>query len=136
MEGTALKSLLSARTSWLQARHAVLSQNVANADTPDFAPRDIAEPDFERLATRAAQPSPALPMARTSSAHLVGSASSSILAAGREIDGFEIAPAGNEVILEEQAQLLQLTQLDYQLSTGIYSKIVGLMRTAIGTGGA
>ena len=49
MQGTALGTLLSARSGWLQARYTVLAQNVANADTPHFVPQDLPEPDFDRL---------------------------------------------------------------------------------------
>ena len=36
-----LFDLLSTRTAWLSQRPAVLGQNVANADTPDFKAQDL-----------------------------------------------------------------------------------------------
>ena len=45
---------IAKRMSWLGERQTVLAQNVANADTPGFAARDLKAPDFSRLM---AQPS-------------------------------------------------------------------------------
>ena len=36
-----LFDLISAKTAWLGQRQALLGQNVANADTPGFRPRDL-----------------------------------------------------------------------------------------------
>ena len=45
----ALFQLISARLSWLSQRQGVLSQNIANADTPDYQPQDLRAADFARL---------------------------------------------------------------------------------------
>ena len=39
--------MLRERMSWLNARQDVLSQNVANADTPGYTARDLKPLDFE-----------------------------------------------------------------------------------------
>jgi flagellar basal-body rod protein FlgB len=38
---TSLFSLITKRMSWLSQRQKVLAQNIANADTPGYAPRDL-----------------------------------------------------------------------------------------------
>ena len=44
----------------------------------------------------------------------------------------ETTPAGNSVVLEEQMIKVAETQTDYQMVTGLYSKSLGLLRTALG----
>ena len=46
---------------------------------------------------------------------------------------YETTPNGNAVILEEQmAEKATQTALDFQLTTNLYHKYVGMMRIAIG----
>lgn len=126
--------LLSARASFLQARHAVLAQNVANADTPRYQPKDLVEPDFTKLLGRQGRAVAPVALQRTSSGHL-GGVPSAVAAAGRQqVDGYETTPSGNGVLIEEQLRHLGGAARGYQLATGLYAKYVGLMRTAIGTG--
>ncbi|MCB2054843.1 MAG: hypothetical protein KDE35_11455 [Geminicoccaceae bacterium] len=143
MQGTALGTLLSARSGWLQARYTVLAQNVANADTPHFVPQDLPEPDFDRLLADSARSAGTpgsisagpLAMARTAFDHLQAARQGvAHLGRPRPMEGVERSPSGNGVVLEEQAQLLDRTRLQHELTTGIYRKMVGLMRTAIGGG--
>jgi flagellar basal-body rod protein FlgB len=130
-----LFQLLSDKASFLQSRHAVLTQNVANADTPDYRPKDLVEPDF--ASALKAQPAAVAPvrLERSRPDHLAGLPTPATSARRQRLDGFEIAPAGNAVILEEQIRLLGSAARGYQLATSIYSKYVGLMRTAMGAGG-
>lgn len=129
-----LFQLATARAAWLARRHAVLTTNIANADTPGFRPLDLRPPEPGRAAV--AGPSPPTPvLARTAAAHLAGMPALPPPAErGRPGEGWETAPAGNAVVIEEQAQKLVQTQLDHQLATGIYGKLVALTRAALGVG--
>ena len=40
-------SALRTKMQWHQARQSVLSENVSNANTPKFKPRDLVEPKFD-----------------------------------------------------------------------------------------
>ena len=44
-----LFEMLTRRMSWLNERQKVLAQNIANADTPHYVPRDLEPLDFESL---------------------------------------------------------------------------------------
>src|SRR3546814_14076552 len=44
-----LFSLLGKRMDWLGQRQKVLAQNIANADTPDYVPRDLKPQEFRRM---------------------------------------------------------------------------------------
>ncbi len=50
-----LFELISARTRWLAQREAVLTRNVANADTPDYRPLDLKPASFGELLARRAR---------------------------------------------------------------------------------
>lgn len=125
-----LFTLLSRRAEWLGARQGVLAQNIANADTPGFRPLDLVP--FERaLAATPAVPAP--PLARTHAEHLPGTAP--VRPSGprdRRVGAWEIAPSGNAVVLEEQMQKVARTQLDHQLTTTLYTRHLGMIRTALG----
>ncbi len=129
---TQLFSLISARTRWLAQRHGVLSQNVANADTPDYRPRDLKRAGFDELLRSRAEAGRSLPLAVTQASHLVGSTRRAGVDA-RPVDGYETTPSGNSVVLDEQLGKLAETQLDYELTTNLYRRQVGMLKTALGT---
>ncbi len=132
----ALFQLLSARAGFLQARHAVLAQNLANADTPRYQPQDLVEPDFEALLRDGPASAPPVVVTRTRTGHLPGASTTAVSPRQKPVAAFETAPAGNAVIVEEQIRLMGQADRGYQLATNLYGKYVGMMRTALGVGGA
>ena len=44
-------SMLRSRMEWHQERQRVLAENVANADTPNYRPLDLAPPNFQQALT-------------------------------------------------------------------------------------
>ena len=127
----ALFELISGRAGWLSQRQAVLTRNIANADTPGFTPRDLAPLEPAAMATGGAQP---LALARTDAAHLGldAAAAEGTPAETEKARSFETKPAGNGVVLAEELEKMAHTDLDYQLTTNLYRRYVGLLRTAIG----
>ena len=132
-----LFDLISGRQQWLSRRQAVLTQNVANADTPRYEPLDL-KPARAAELRRQGSGGGALGvgLARTASVHLAGDAPRAAEPRARQVDGFEPAPSGNAVVLDEQLQKLGETQLGYALATNLYRRHVGLLKTALGTAGA
>ena len=122
---------LTRRMDWLSARQRVVTQNVANADTPGFVPRDIVDQDFARVLRQAAGPSAAAGLAQTSQGHLA-SATAPSDPRERKVDGYETTPTGNSVVLEEQMTKLAETQIDYQTITNLYRKHLSMIRLALG----
>jgi flagellar basal-body rod protein FlgB len=119
--------------SWLSQRQAVLSQNIANADTPDYRPKDLRAADFTRLVEGLARQPDRLAMAQTARAHLNGTPVAWVgLAARAQPSVYEVAPDGNAVVLEEQALKAAQTALDYQLTSNLYRKYLGMVRIALG----
>lgn len=131
--GIPLLGLLRERMSWLNARQGVLSQNVANADTPGYMAHDLKPLDFETLLKNSTQSSEFNGgLATTNPRHIAinGNASGFTDAADQQPD-----TTGNSVSLEEEMIKVADTQAQYQAAANLYSKAVELMRTAIGRPG-
>jgi flagellar basal-body rod protein FlgB len=120
-------SMLRTRMQWHQERQQLLAENVSNANTPNFKPRDLAPPDFER-----AQPAAALGVTRTSPAHLAGASTGPAQFQLDRKAAFEVRPAGNAVSLEDEMLKVAANQMDYQTATALYSRGLGLIKTALG----
>ena len=117
-----LFDLISTRQRWLGQREAVLGQNVANADTPDYRPLDLKPASFRELLGWRLGPTLAVQLARTQPLHVAGAVPRAAEARARRVEGFETAPSGNAVVLDEQLQKLAQTQLDYELTTNLYRR--------------
>jgi len=123
-------AMLRSKMQWHQERQRLLAENVANADTPKFKPRDLAPPKFDSTAPRTQG---TLALAVTSPGHIagIGSAGSGQFAADRK-GAFEVRPAGNAVSLEDEMLKVAANQMDYQAATTLYGKSLGLIKTALG----
>src|SRR3984957_14845836 len=124
-------SVLRTKMQWHQERQRVLSENVANSDTPNFRPRDLVEPKFDKDGATAGSMG-ALAMIRTSSSHIAPSGGSADSFAQNRKAGFETRPAGNAVNLEDEMMKSSANQMDYAAVTSLYSKSLQLLKTAIG----
>jgi flagellar basal-body rod protein FlgB len=121
-----LFAMLRTRMQWHQQRQQVLAQNVANADTPNYRPVDLADPKFQ-LAT----PGPApVQLARTDPGHLAGFSDAGDFPNNR--NQYQVRPAGNAVNLEDEMMKIAANQMDYQAATQLYSRSMGLLKTAAG----
>ncbi|WP_369722672.1 flagellar basal body rod protein FlgB [Bradyrhizobium sp. LLZ17] len=125
-------SALRTKMQWHQERQRVLSENVSNSDTPNFRPRELVEPKFDKTGAAAGSMGP-LAMAVTSASHMTPSGAASIFDQNRNA-GFETRPAGNAVNLEEEMMKSASNQMDYAAVTSLYSKSLHLLKTAIGKG--
>jgi len=131
---TPIFSMMKERMHWLADRQRVIAENVANADTPNYVARDLAEPDFGEM-MRQRSSTQVLSAANTDPFHIDanGSGGSSTGALLRRPD-FETTPTGNSVVLEEQMIKAAENQMDYQTVTGLYSKSISMLKIALGKG--
>jgi flagellar basal-body rod protein FlgB len=120
---TALFDRMKARLNWLDRRQAVLAETVANADTPGYRPQDLAPFRFRDLV-------PGRQIVTTDPAHLTSGSQSAATSKNAVRHTYEVAPAGNAVILEEQMAKISETAIAHNLTTQLYRKYLGLMRTA------
>ncbi len=123
-------SALRTRMQWHQQRQNVLAENVSNANTPNFKPRDLVEPKFDETGANAGQAG-SLPMLRTSQAHISTSGAEPTFDQNRRV-GFQTRPAGNAVSLEEEMLKASANQMDYAAATSLYSKSLHLLKMAVG----
>ncbi len=125
-------SALRTKMQWHQERQRVLSENVSNSDTPNFRPRDLVEPKFDRNG-QVKGPAGTLGLARTSAAHIAASGGADSFDQNKRA-GFQTRPAGNAVNLEDEMLKVSANQMDYAAVTSLYSKSLHLLKTAIGKG--
>ena len=121
-------SMLRTKLQWHQERQRLLAENVANADTPEFKPSDLAPPTFDAPASGVAP----VALLRTSPAHLAGAEAGSRDFALRAAHDFEVVPTGNGVVLEDEMMKVAGNQMDFQAATALYTRGLGLIKTAIG----
>jgi len=125
-------SALRTKMQWHQERQRVLSENVSNSDTPNFKPRDLVAPKFDKAGGPAESSGP-LAMLRTSAAHIAPPGGGDKFDQNRRA-GFDTRPAGNAVNLEDEMLKVSANQMDYAAASSLYSKSLHLLKTAIGKG--
>jgi len=128
-----LLSMLKERMGWLNQRQNLLSQNVANVDTPGYTARDLKPVDFEQ-ALRNATSSNSLSgsLVATNPRHITLSRGGSGLFDAENTPDIESNPSGNSVSLEQEMIKVSDTQVQFQAATNLYAKAIGMMKTAIG----
>lgn len=127
-----LLTLLTKKMGWLQQRQVVLSQNVANGDTPDYQAKDLKPFDFQRELAGAHD---RLAPRRTAAMHLAseaGTGGSGSRPTQKAADKYETSPQGNSVVLEEEMLKIADTQMDHTMTANLYRKQVGLLKLALG----
>src|SRR5437763_501466 len=85
-------SMLRTKMQWHQERQKLLAENVANADTPNFKPRDLAPLKFDGNRT---PPAGGVALATTDPAHIAISTAGATSFQQDRKARYEIRPAGN-----------------------------------------
>ena len=129
-----LFSMLRTRMQWHQERQRILAQNVANADTRNYRPQDLAPLKFEPSKIAMASSTGASGgLTRTDAGHMGFAASSSGSRFQADAGGgYETRPSGNAVNLEDEMIKVAANQMDFQAATTLYTKSLGLLKAAIG----
>ena len=128
--------LLQSKMGYLDARNRVLAENIANADTPDYKARDLAEFDFDKLVNAASTGGAARSGMRTSAMRHIAP----VDARPPNFEAMDKADAqgsvnGNQVSLERQMMKVSETQMEHQTAASLYRKSLNMIRVAIGRGG-
>ncbi|MEM9147082.1 MAG: FlgB family protein [Pseudomonadota bacterium] len=122
LEKLTLVKMASAMARHAAARHRVLSENVANADTPGYRSRDVkpfSATVNEVFTARATRPG-----------HMLGT--DGRVAPAEVVESDPTAPNGNSVNLEQQAVRAVQTQGQHGLAMAVYSKTVDILRVGLG----
>lgn len=129
LDSIPMLSALRERMSWLTQRQDVLSENVANANTPGYRAKDLTEPSFRDL-LQAGERVPE--SGRTQPGHLDMTSGRSGGAKVVELESqWEASPDGNSVVLEDQMMQVSQTQMEYQSAINLYRKSLDILRVAI-----
>lgn len=136
------------KVGWLEARQKTLAQNIANADTAGYRPMDAVPYEFKDLLAMSSTSKlslasgqvggsgrPTAPkLDNTNNAHLnVNGLPGDV----QEPDNkkqrrtYEVAPAGNSVVLEEQLLKMGENYADHRLMTNLYQKNVDMLKLSV-----
>lgn len=123
--------VLRTRLDQLSERQRLISENIANASTPGYRPRDLDTSAFERALTSQASGGAggALRMTRTNAGHM----SAGGAAANAEIitrDDSETTIDGNAVVLEDEMARAADTRMQFETGVALYQKGLQLVRLA------
>ncbi len=124
LQGSVL-DLADRRMRWLDRRQQVLSQNVANADTPGWIARDLRP--FTAVMADATGAAPA----RSSAFHLPGTRDPALQSAALSPVAVR-GPNGNTVSMEEQLIQVANTESAQSTAVNIFRKYMALYRLALG----
>jgi flagellar basal-body rod protein FlgB len=129
-----LLDVLRERMSWLSARQNVLSQNVANADTPGYSAVDLKPVDFEKVLQQSTEPAAFQGGLVVTDPNHIATTPSTASGYQSTTGGDGTDQADNSVSVEEEMMKVADTQAQYQAATNIYAKAISMMRTAIDSG--
>jgi flagellar basal-body rod protein FlgB len=143
MQDLTLMSAMLAKMNWMEERQKVLSQNIANADTPGFTPLDVKPLDFKNLLQSSTSPvslgasrpaAPAGHIAVTNAMHMGSNGAAAIdgkPVTAQEKSPYEVNPSGNAVVLEEQLMKASQNYTDYQFTTNLYQKNMDMLKASL-----
>ena len=138
-DNIALFGMLKSRLGYLAERQKVVAQNVANADTPGYVPRDLKPYSFQAslMAQGSGQvyrggrvaPTGGVQMMATATSHM---GPSNALSAWRATAGAdsETTLDGNAVSLEDQMLKMTDARMNYDAAVGFYQKSMTMLRMA------
>jgi flagellar basal-body rod protein FlgB len=143
-----LLSILKGKLGYLSQRQSVIAQNVANADTPGYVPRDLTAFSFDKImsgdfgaglfpaggASGAPITGPiVMAPVRTNAMHIAADTGSAAASAypNQIKEDSEVRLDGNHVVLEDQMVKLSAARMDYDAAVGFYQKSMALLTTAL-----
>ena len=130
-----LMAVIKSRMGYTNQRQRLIAENVANANTPNYAPHDLKAFTFE--AAMKSQSGPAMGLTPVSTA---------VTNAGH-LEGKQHAPTGpfkpedapdsearldgNQVVLEDEMMKMTTSKLDYDAAVSFYQQSLGLLKMSI-----
>jgi flagellar basal-body rod protein FlgB len=128
LANTPFFGMLRARLDQLSERQRLIAENIANASTPGYRPRDVDTAGFERMLASAAG-GRGVTLVRTDPGHMApGGGSAEVRIVTR--DDSETTIDGNAVVLEEQMARAAETRMQFETGIALYQKGLELVRMA------
>ena len=123
--------MLKGRLGYLNERQKLIAQNVANADTPGYAPSDLKPFTFaQTLTATAAGGGGGVDAARTNPAHMAGKVDTRSTWKAETTPDSEVRLDGNQVVLEDQMIKMGEARMDYDTAVSLYTQSLGLLKLA------
>ncbi|MGF1457227.1 MAG: flagellar biosynthesis protein FlgG [Alphaproteobacteria bacterium] len=121
-QGIGLFELTDTRLDYLETRHTLIAQNVANGNTPDFQAKDLVA--FEKAMDGARH----VPVTRTHGAHLIQDGETDPFRTDQRPTIWETVPSGNSVNLEQEMIKASEVAGAHSLVSNIYAKHMSMLR--------
>ncbi len=121
MQPIQLFELASKQSHWLTVRQTVVAGNIANANTPGYATRDVAA--FEAVLDKT---QPQVRMAATQPGHIQEDLLRGAVRSG-SFDDVDVQPSGNSVSLPDEMSKTGEIKRMYELNTGMVKAFHRLM---------
>ncbi len=131
LQNSSLMTLLQAKMKWAAQRQGVISQNIAHANTPGYAPKDLKPVDFSAMLKGK---SSVAALSATHPNHILPKSSQGGFAA-QKMNGNEQTLNGNGVDIEDEVIKMADTKDQYQMAVTTYRKYSDMYKTALGKGG-
>jgi flagellar basal-body rod protein FlgB len=109
------------------ARHRVLSSNVANAETPNYAPKDL---PFQKILERSVESSSAIPLRKTHPQHFP----EPISLTSDWVEEVESQPGGEGVNIDQEMAKLAENNLMFQAGVQSLVKKIEALKMTISDG--
>jgi flagellar basal-body rod protein FlgB len=129
LANTPFFGMLRARLDQLSERQRLIAENIANASTPGYRPRDIDTAGFERMLASAAGGRGGVTLVRTNPGHMGGGGGSGTTQIVTRDDS-ETTIDGNAVVLEEQMARAADARMQFETGIALYQKGLELVRMA------
>ena len=128
LQSIPLFKALTRHMAWLNQRQRVLAENIANANTPGYRPRDLKELSFREMVAGAGP----IGLKATHRAHLKGPGGNGApVARETRPSDVEPTPTGNTVVLEQELMKVAQTRLDHEVTASLYRKHVDMLRMVL-----
>lgn len=120
---------------WLAQRTEVVAQNIANADTPGYTPKDLKPLDFKGMVAETEGAggglvTPTVTAVATDPRHIVPQSATPPNTVTQSTI-IEASPDGNAVDVENQSRKLGDAKIAFQTAASLYAKQVSLLKLAI-----
>jgi flagellar basal-body rod protein FlgB len=127
LTGIPLMQIIKGKMDYTNQRERLISENVANADTPGFAPHDLTGFTVKG-AMQGTQTGGGLTV--TNAMHIATAPTRVSAFKDQAAPDSEARLDGNQVVLEEQMAKMTQSRIDYEAAVDFYQQSLNLLQTA------
>jgi len=128
-----LFSMLKSRLGYLNQRQQLIAQNVANSDTPGYAPQDLSPFQVSLAAAGGGGASGGMSLApvTTNPGHMGAITTHAAAWKPSATADSEVKLDGNKVVLEEEMMKMNDARMNYAATISFYEKSMNMLQLAI-----